>query len=77
LYKLLLHELDEADNPDEEDYFTSTKDTPLHYDAEKDENQIDLEKEEFDEDMMDEDDEMVLDDEEMNLAEQSALKRVC
>jgi hypothetical protein len=72
----LLHELDEADNPDEEDYFASTKDTPLHYDVEKDEDQIDLEKEEFDEDMMEEDDEMVLDDEEMSLAEQSALKRV-
>jgi hypothetical protein len=61
----LLHKLDEANNPDEEDYFTSTKDTLLHYDVEKDEDQIDLEKKEFDEDMM---------EEEMSLADQSALK---
>jgi hypothetical protein len=73
----LLHKLDETDNPDEEDYFTSTKDTPLHYDVEKDEDQINLEKEAFDEDRMElEEDEMVLDDEEMSLMQKSALKRV-
>lgn len=71
----LLHDLDEANDPDQDDYFESSKDQPQHYDAESDEDQIALEQEEFD-DVMDPEEEILLDNEEKMVATQSPLKRV-
>ncbi|KAK6966423.1 eukaryotic translation initiation factor 3 [Favolaschia claudopus] len=53
-----LSALDEAADPENDDYFESTKDQPIHYDADCDPVQLSMEKE-ADEDEEDEDDEVI------------------
>lgn len=74
----ILAALGEADDPDEVDYYTLTKEQPLHLDIDADPDQIELDSEEF----QDEDDEttpeenIMLEEEEKLKATESPLSKV-
>jgi hypothetical protein len=77
----VLAALDEADDPDNIDYFTLHKETPIHYSVDKDEDQARLEAEELGEcDIGDEEEADVFDAAEKdtleNMENSSPLKRV-
>lgn len=72
--------MDEADDPDVLDYYTLHKDSPVHYDVDKDEDQRALEAEEMDDNDRtgmdsDIDEPMDMDDEDLT-GHQSAVKKV-
>jgi hypothetical protein len=70
--------LGEADNPDETDYYALNKGQPLHLDIDTDPDQIELDREVFQDDAEDEtsQENIVLEDEEKLRATESALSKV-
>lgn len=70
----LLKELDEADDPDLNDYFNMTKSLPVHYNPDDDEDLREMEGEEFADLDSAEIEEML--DEELGDVPKSAVKKV-
>jgi len=77
IVQALLHAMEEADNPDVNDYFKSTKDSSSHYNIDEDSEQMELDKEKDIYDGTEVGDDIELDDKEREVAGQSPLKRVC
>jgi hypothetical protein len=72
--------LGEADSPDKIDYYTLNKEQPLHPDINADPDQIELDKEEFQDEMDDEaapEENIILEEEEKLKAMESPLSKVC
>jgi hypothetical protein len=75
----ILAALGEADNPDEVDYFTLNKEQPFHLDIDADPDQIELDREEFqdeEEDEMTPEENITLEEEEKLKATESPLSKV-
>ena len=76
----ILATLGEADDPDDLDYYTLNKEQPLHLDIDADPDQVELDSEEFPDEMGDEmaaDENIVLEEEEKSKATESPLSKVC
>ena len=72
--------LGEADNPDGVDYYTLNKEQPLHLDIDADPDQIELDSEEFQDEVEDEmthEENIMLEEEEKLKATVSPLSKVC
>jgi hypothetical protein len=75
----ILAALGEADNPDEVDYYTLNKKQPLHLDIDADPDQIELDSEEFQDEVDDEttpEENIMLEEEEKLKATESPLSKV-
>jgi hypothetical protein len=75
----VLAALGEADDPDNIDYYTLNKEQPLHLDIDTDPDQIELDNEEFPDEVDDEmtlEENITLDEEEKLKATESALSKV-
>lgn len=77
----ILAALGEADDPDKVDYYTLNKEQPLHLDIDADPDQVELDKEVFQDDAEDDSDDVAenitLEDEEKQKATESPLSKVC
>jgi hypothetical protein len=76
----ILAVLGEADNPDAVDYYTLNKEQPLHLDIDPDPDQIELDSEEFQDEVDDEttpEENIMLEEEEKLKATESPLSKVC
>jgi hypothetical protein len=73
----ILAALGEADNPDKVDYYTLNKEQPLHLDIDANPDQIELDSEEFQDEVEDNEENIILEEEEKVKATESPLSKVC